>query len=157
MPARTVRDQAIEALARRAVTDVSPAELPIFTATAARYRADPKGTMADATAGDRALGFGVEAAVILVTPFALDLVKRLFTRLSEKLGDSAADSLAGRITTLFGGRPDDGVSTEPEPLSPSQLALIAETTRAEAAGLALAPEESDRLANAVVAALATRA
>lgn len=142
---------------RQAVAAVSPAELPIFSATAARYRADPQSTMAPAAARSSTLGFGAEAAVVLVTPFALDLVKRLFTRLSEKLGDSAADSLAGRITSWFAGKPDDPEGpVEPEPLSAEQLALIADTTREEAAALSLAPAESERLADAIVAALATR-
>lgn len=149
-------DAAVEALARQAVAEVSPAELPIFAATAERFRADPQGTLQPATRVGP-LGFGVESAVVLVTPFALDLVKRLFSRLSEKLGDSAADSLAGRIVGWFGGKPDDAEEAkEPEPLTAEQLALIADTTRTEAASLALAPAESERLADAIVAALATR-
>ena len=148
-------DAAVEALARRAVADVSPAELPIFAATAARYRADPQGTTAPPT--PKVLGFGVETAVVLVTPYALELVKRLFSRLSEKLGDSAADSIAGRITAWFGHKPEAAAEEkEPEPLTAEQLALIAETTRTEAASLTLAPAESERLADAIVAALATR-
>ena len=157
MSVPSAQDQAIEAIARQAVAEVSPAELPIFSATAARYRADPQGTLAASPVGDRALGFGIEAAVVLVTPYALELVKRIFKRLSEKVGDSAGDSLADRITSHFGGKPDAAAApAHPEPLTPEQLALISETTRAEAADLALAPAESERLADAVVAALATR-
>lgn len=158
MPVPSVRDRAVEALARQAVAEVSPAELPIFSATAARYRADPQGTMAPAASKGATLGFGAEAALVLVTPFALDLVKRLFTRLADKLGDSAADSLAGRITSWFAGEPDASPEepAEPEALSAEQLALIADTTREEAASLSLAPAESERLADAIVAALATR-
>ena len=148
-------DAAVEALARHAVAEVSPAELPIFAATAERYRADPQATLQPA-AKVVPLGFGVETAVVLVTPYALDLVKRLFSRLTEKLGDSAADSIAGRITAWFGGKPEDAEEKEAEPLSAEQLALIADTTRTEAASLALAPAESERLADAIVAALATR-
>ena len=149
-------DDAVEALARHAVAEVSPAELPIFAATAERYRADPQATLQPA-AKVVPLGFGVETAVVLVTPYALDLVKRLFSRLTEKLGDSAADSIAGRITTWLGRKPDGAEEqNEAEPLSAEQLALIADTTRAEAASLALAPAESERLADAIVAALATR-
>ena len=147
-------DAAVEALARHAVAEVSPAELPIFAATAERYRADPQATLQPA-AKVVPLGFGVETAVVLVTPYALDLVKRLFSRLTEKLGDSAADSIAGRITTWLGVKPEDAEEAA-EPLSAEQLSLIADTTRAEAASLALAPAESERLADAIVAALATR-
>lgn len=154
----TVRDTAVEALARQVVADVSPAELPLFSATAARYRADPAGTLTPRGGDDQVLGFGAETAVVLITPFALDLVRRLLSRLSEKLGDSAADSLAGRITAWFsrGSKQQPAADPAPEPLSPGQLRMIAETARSEAASLALPPEESERLADAIVATLATR-
>ena len=157
MPVRRVQDEAVEALARQVVSQVSPAELPLFSTTAARYRTDPAGTVNPKRSGDAALGFGAEAAVVLVTPFVLDLVTRMLKRVGEKLGDSAADGIAGRITRWFSRKPEDASKEpEPEPLSPEQLALIAETTRAEAAQLALPPEESERLADAIVATLATR-
>lgn len=153
----SAQEQAVEALARQAVAQVSPAELPLFRATAARYREDPGGTLSPRSAGSDTLGFGAEAAVVLITPFALDLVKRIFTRISDKLGESAADSLAGRITTWFSGK--DGQppgDPGPEQLTAEQLALIADTTRIEAAALDLSPDEQERLADAVVASLATR-
>ena len=48
--------------------------------------------------------------------------------------------------------------TEPvaAPLTPEQLTVIGDTARAEAADLNLTPDRADALANAVVAALATR-
>lgn len=156
MPERSVRDEAVEALARQVVTQVSPGELPLFTATATRYRADPAGTLRPQRSGDAALGFGAEAAVVLMTPFALDLVSRMLRRVGEKLGDSAADGIASRIAHWFSRGSKEQSATGPEPLTPEQLALIAQTTRAEAAELALAPEESARLADAIVATLATR-
>ena len=152
----SIQERAVEALARRTVADVSPAELPLFTATAARYRADPAAVLTPRRTGTDTLGFGVETAVVLVTPFALDLVKRMFDRLGEKLGSAAADSLAGRITSWLSGKPKRPEDPGPEPLTADQLALVAETTRAEAAALTLPPDESERLADAVVAALATR-
>lgn len=151
----TVRDHAGEALARAAVRGVAPAELPLFSASVARYEADPEGALRGGTAGDRTLGFGAEAAVVLVTPYALELVKRLFGRLADKLGDSAANSLAGRISQWLGGD-HAGKPDEPAPLSADQLRLVAEVTRSEAESLALPADQSERLADAVIAALATR-
>jgi hypothetical protein len=159
----TVRQQAVDALARQVVAGVSPAELPLFRATAARYHADPTGTVAAKPKTDETLGFGADAAVLLITPYALDLVKRLFTRVVEKVGDGAADSLAARIVKLFGGGPDkdqkdqkDQKGDDAAPLSADQLRLVADTARAEAGQLALPADQADRLADAVVAALATR-
>lgn len=151
----SIQDQAVEALARRTVAELSPAELPLFKATAARYRADPAAVVSPKRTGPDTLGFGVETAVVLLTPYALDLIKRMFNRLSEKLGDSVADSLATRISKWLSPKPAEKAA-KPEPLTPEQLALIAETTRSEAAALTLPPGESERLADAVVAALATR-
>jgi hypothetical protein len=155
---RTLQDQAVEALARQVVSEVSPAELPLFSASAERYRADPSGALRSGGAGDRALGFGVETAVVLVTPFALDLVKRMLTRLAEKLGDNAADSMAGRIARWFGAEPQTPAEPdEAAALSADQLRVVAEVTRTEAASLDMPSDQSDRLADAVIAALATRA
>ena len=150
----TVRDEAVAALAREVVSDVSPAELPLFAATVTRYRSDPAEALRSGGSSDRALGFGVETAVVLVTPFALELVKRMFARLADRLGDSAADSLAGRIRGWF-SEPEE--SDEPAALSADQLRMVAEVTRTEAASLQMPEVQSERLADAVIAALATRA
>jgi 3-methyladenine DNA glycosylase/8-oxoguanine DNA glycosylase len=150
------RQEAVEVLARQLVTDVSPAELPLFDATAARYHADPDATLEPKPGGDDSLGFGVETAVVLVAPYAIDLVKRIFTRVAQKVGDSAADSLAAKITHLFGGTHKHDGPKEPDPLTPEQLALVAETAREEAKHLKLPADRAEALANGVVAALATR-
>jgi hypothetical protein len=156
MPEPSVRQQAVDALARQVVADVSPAELPLFRATAARYHADPSGTVGAKPRADETLGFGAETAVVLITPYALDLVKRLFTRIVEKVGDGAADSLAARIVKLFGGGTAKSEENGVPPLTPEQLRLVGDTARVEAGQLALPPDQADRLADAVVAALATR-
>jgi hypothetical protein len=164
----SIRQQATDALAKRIVSEVSPAELPLFDLTAARYHADPAGTLDAKGSSDEALGFGVDTAVVLIAPFALDLVKRIITRIAEKVGDSAADSLAARIAHALGGKkaapaaptgqaPDAAPDQRPEPLTPEQLALVDQTARAEAHHLKLPPDRADALANGLVAALATRA
>jgi hypothetical protein len=161
-----IRQQATDALAKRIVSEVSPAELPLFDLTAARYHADPAGALDAKGSSDEALGFGVDTAVVLIAPFALDLVKRIITRIAEKVGDGAADSLAERIAHALAGKkatapagqaPDGAPDQGPEPLTPEQLALVDQTARAEAHHLKLPPDRADALANGLVAALATRA
>lgn len=147
----------IDDWARDVVREQSPAEVPLFTLTADRYRQDPTATLAAPSSSDEKLGFGVETAVVLVAPFALDLVRRIFERLADKLGEQAADTIAGRIGRLF--RRDDAreaAAAEPDALTPEQLALIGQTAREEAAELHLPPEQAQALANGVIAALATR-
>ena len=152
----TVIQEAVDALARHVVAEQAPAELPLFNATAARYRQDPVGTLAANSKVDERLGFGVETAVILVAPLALELVKRIFTQLAEKLGESAADSIAGRVSALFNRdkhreSPEEAVSA----LTAEQLVLVSQTAREQAAHLKMPVAQADALANAVIAALAT--
>ena len=146
--------EAVEALAREVVADVSPAELPLFRATADRYFADPQATLAAGGKSDEALGFGAEAVIVLVGPLALDLAKRVLVRLVEGLGDSAATALFSRLRRDKAAEPNG--QREVEPLEAAQLALIRETAGDEARRLDLPPEQAARLADAVVASLATR-
>lgn len=153
----TAVQDAIDALARQVVAEQAPAELPLFNATATRYRQDPVGTLAASSKVDERLGFGVETAVVLLAPFALELVKRIFTQLADKLGDSAADSIAGRVSALFRRDPHEGKSPEADvALTAEQLALVSQTAREQAAQLKMPTAQADALANAVIAALATR-
>lgn len=151
------RNEAVEALAREVIGKVSPVELPLLHPTAQRYFADPQGTLAARRSSDETLGFGVETAVVLLSPFALDLAKSVLTRLFEGIGDAAADGLAHRVLRWL--KPDAGERNAqgPEPLDAAQLALVRQTANEEAHGLSLPPEQSTRLADALVASLATRA
>jgi hypothetical protein len=166
----------VEALARQIVAEVSPAELPLFRATADSYFADPDGALAVRGRKDEALGFGAETVVALVGPFALDLVRRVLGRLVDRLGDVVADAVAERVlrrTTTEGGGvasagPASGSSgtnaggsggsaaSGPEPLDPSQLALVRQVADEEARRLQLPPDRAQRLADALVASIATR-
>jgi hypothetical protein len=152
----TEQRRAIDALAREVVAEVSPAELPLFGATAARYHADPAAALATGSHADETLGFGVETVAVLLAPFALDLVKKLFVTLAEKLGEGAADGIVQRVLARFGHDPQASAAATEAPLTPAQLAIVGDTARTEAAQLALPPEQAEALANAVVAALATR-
>ncbi len=156
---------AVEALARDVVALVSPGELPLFRATAEAYFADPGRAPAVRGRTDEELGFGVETAVALVGPFALDLVRKVLTSLTEKVGDALAEAVAARLARRVGpatpptapGTPDDGGTPgRPEAFDPAQLALVRQVAREEAGRLAVPPEQASRLADAVVATIATR-
>lgn len=148
--------RAVDLLARQVVAEVAPAELPVFSATAKRYHEDPEAALTAKAKADETLGFGAESVVILLAPFALELAKRVLSKLSEKVGDEVGDSLASRVLGWF-GRDDSKDDKDVAALTADQLALVAQTARSEAAELSLPPDQSERLADAVVAALATRA
>ena len=145
--------RAVDLLARQVVAEVAPAELPVFEATAKRYHQDPDAALAAKAKADETLGFGAESVVILLAPFALELAKRVLGKLSEKVGDDVGDSLAAKVLGWFG---KDEKTKDVAALTADQLALVAQTARSEAAELSLPPDQSERLADAVVAALATR-
>jgi hypothetical protein len=163
----------VEALARQVVAEVSPAELPLFRATADRYFADPDGTLAVRGRTDEPLGFGAETVVALVGPFALDLVRRVVGRLVDRLGDAVADALAERVLRKSGSggvAPTGASAATPaetsgssgsaasglDPLDPAQLALVRQVADEEARRLELSPDQAQRLADALVASIATR-
>jgi len=166
----------VEALARQVVAEVSPAELPLFRATADRYFADPDGTLAVRGRTDEPLGFGAETVVALVGPFALDLVRRVLGRLVERLGDAVADAAAERVLRRTGaggggvasagsasgspgagaGGGDSPAASGPDPLDPAQLALVRQVADEEARRLQLPPDRAQRLADVLVASIATR-
>jgi hypothetical protein len=158
----------VEELARDVVSQVSPAELPLFRATAAQYFADPRRATSRREGADETLGFGAEAAVLLVGPFALELVKGVLTRLLGTVGNAAADGLASRLRRALAGdkpapgpavpeRPADAQQLDAQQLDAQQLALVRRTAADEARRLTLPEADASRLADAVVAALATRA
>lgn len=160
---------AVEALARDLVADVSPAELPLFRATADSYYADPGRALDARGRADESLGFGVEAAVTLVGPFALDLVRRVLTSLTDRVGDALAEAVARRLerrpATATTPRTATGVGTGPtgetpsggpEPFDPAQLGLLRRVAEEEARRMELTPERAQRLADALVASIATR-
>ena len=69
-------DALVEALARSAVEQVAPEELPLFRATSEAYFADPS-SLEPGRSRDDMLGFGVDAALVLVSPVALQVAKEV--------------------------------------------------------------------------------
>ena len=125
----TADEQAlVEALARTAVQDVAPEELPLFGPTSEAYFDPRRGTPAGAKS-DEMLGFGVDAAaaMVFITPVALEaarsVVSYLVVELQAALKDEAKpmiQALAHRLTHLREKPADkaaDG-SKAPEPETP---------------------------------------
>jgi hypothetical protein len=112
----TAQDDAlVVALARATVERAAPEELVLFPAASEAYLQgqDPS----KATRGDPMLGFGVDAAVVLVAPVALTVAKDVLAFLrvqlkkhAEERGDDAVDWLINR---LFGGKDDESPATAP--------------------------------------------
>jgi hypothetical protein len=153
-----VPDAVVADVARRLVTQAAPQELPLFRATSEAYFADPEETLARRGGKDEMLGFGVEAAVILITPVALDVAKRVVAWVADQVGDSLKKEGSEKIGEVVHDLFDrDGESAEKaEALSDEQLREVRQVAFDRARELDLPEDRAGVLADAVVGSLATR-
>jgi hypothetical protein len=162
----------VVALARATVERAAPEEMVIFPAASEAYLEgqDP----AKKTRGDPMLGFGVESAVVLLTPVALTVAKDVlgFLRVQlKKQADEHADEAFDWLVKKLLRRGDDdkqpaptagGDSTpappaEPPPaeLTDEQLEEVRELAIEKAKLLKLPKEKAELLADSLVGSLAT--
>jgi hypothetical protein len=161
-------DEIAVALARSAVERAAPEEMVIFPAASEAFLEgeDP----AKKTRGDPMLGFGVESAVILLTPVALTVAKDVLGFLRVQLkkqadehGDEAFDWLVKKIFR----RDDDKKGAEapaaaPAEASPAaaeltdeQLEEVRQLAIEKAKQLKLPKDKAELLADSLVGSLAT--
>lgn len=157
--AEEVPDAVVADLARQLVTRSAPQELPLFRATSEAYFADPEKTLERRRERDEMLGFGVEAAAILVTPIALDIAKQValflaaqFKEAAKKESGQAVGDFVRRLFNREEAKPEQG---EPPPLTPDQLTEVRRIAFERARQLRLSEDRAGLLADAVVGSLAT--
>ena len=155
----------VAALARDAVASTAPEELPLFRRTSEAYFEDPSQVLASPKSKDEALGFGVEAAVVLVSPAALAVATSVVQYLATEVGGALKEEVGPRIKDLIESlfkRDDpstDGDDTEkakkPEPpeLTKEQLDEVHRVANTVARRL-LPADRASTLADAVVGRLA---
>lgn len=153
-------DARVTALARAAVERAAPEELPLFPATSEAYLRDPA-SLRPRGGRDDMLGFGVEAAAVLVTPVALSVARDVLTFLAEQVrrvarkeGEGAVDRLVDRVA----GRDDEEQPAAPPPpaeLTDAQLEQVRAHALEKALLLRLPPAKAELLADSLVGSLAT--
>jgi hypothetical protein len=151
-------DDLVAALARATVERAAPEELPLFGPMSEAYLADPS-ALDGGKKRDEMLGFGVDAAVVLVTPVALQVARDVLGFLHEQLrerareqGESAIDRIIAR---LVGGK-DDAPADEPVPeLTDAQLEQVRALALEKARTLKLSDTKAALLADSLVGSLAT--
>jgi hypothetical protein len=167
-------DELVVALARSAVERAAPEELVIFPAASEAYLEgqDP----AKKTRGDPMLGFGVESAVVLLTPVALTVAKEVLgflrtqlKRQAEEHGDEGFDWLVNKLLRRGDDKKDDQAGTpatpgdtavaadpvQPPELTDEQLEQVRELAIAKAKQLKLTDDKAALLADSLVGSLAT--
>jgi hypothetical protein len=157
---QTALDDVVAEIGRDLVSQLAPAELIL-------YRAKSEAFFKDRPTGDRKgkqkdemLGIGTAEMVTFLTPVILyalqDVLKPMVGEAAKRLGEEAGDALASTIRKLFG---------RPAPVSASAAGIPGLTqeqlTRAHATAVAAvlkwkrSPEQARRIADAIVASLAT--
>ena len=102
-------EEVAEQLARHVVHGVAPEEDEIFDLVAAAWRRDP-GRLADRATRDEMLGFGVEAALTLLTPVALGAATEVLRYLATETAD-ALELQNGWTSCCAASRTDRSPST----------------------------------------------
>ncbi len=154
-------DPEVQQLARGVVADVAPAELPIFNAVSRAYAKDPDWALKSAAGRDEVLGFGIEAGLLL-TPAVIAIAETVIHFIGVellKLGQQAAgaavdDAVHGamaRVTSPGGSKP----GPRSAPLTAAQLAEVRRVALGRAKALQVPDDQAQRLADALVARLAT--
>jgi hypothetical protein len=158
-----VDDALVAQLARSAVSQTAPEELPLFRATSQAYFEDPD-ALERQKSGDEMLGFGVEAAVVLVTPVALNVAKDVLNFVLEQVreqarehGKEAIERFTDRLLTRGDEQPagEGAAPTETPELTEAQLEQVRALALEKAQQLKLAPDKAELLADSLVGSLAT--
>ena len=164
-------DELVVALARSAVERAAPEELVIFPAASEAYLEgrDPS----KQTRGDPMLGFGVEAAVVLLTPAALTVARDVLGYLrgalkkqADEHGDEAVGWLFKKLFRRGDGKEEPGADAQAAPppeappvetpeLSDEQLEEVRQLAIEKAKQLKLPKDKAELLADSLVGSLAT--
>jgi hypothetical protein len=162
-----VDDALVAQLARSAVSETAPEELPLFRATSQAYFEDPEALKKQGS-GDQMLGFGVEAALVLVTPVALDVARDVLNFVLEQVraqarehGKEAIERFTDKLLERAGGGEEPPADTaaaaagETPELTDEQLEQVRALALEKATQLKLAPDKAELLADSLVGSLAT--
>lgn len=150
-------DDLVAALARATVERAAPEELPLFRATSEAYLRDPA-SLGSGKSRDEMLGFGVEAAAMLVTPVALQVARDVLGFLHEQLRERAREHGEGAIDRLLArlvGKDEPEEGAEPVELSDEELDRVRAVALEKARALKLSDEKATLLADSLVGSLAT--
>ena len=151
-------DALVAALARATVEKAAPEELPLFRATSEAYFAHPE-ALEQKQSRDEPLGFGVDAAMLLVTPVALQVARDVIAFLGQQLreraaaeGEGAIDRIIARLVHKDG---DAGKADPPAELTDEQLEQVRRLAIEKGRALKLSDDRATLLADSLVGSLAT--
>jgi hypothetical protein len=147
----------IQEIARETVIRAAPEELPLFTMVADVYF-DTNGRIpAERAARDEMLGFGLESAVVLLTPVILPVAGAILDQLAQDVARVATergkDGLRRAMRALLRRDAGDGGGPPVAPLTPEQLARVRLTALEKARQMDLPEDKAELLADAITGSL----
>ena len=149
-------DELVAALARATVEKAAPEELPLFRATSEAYFEDPQALERNG-GKDEMLGFGVDAAMVLMTPVVLQVAKDVIGFLGEQLRERAREQGEGAIDRVIARLVKKDAAGDSEPvdeLTDEQLEQVRALAIKKGRALKLSDERATLLADSLVGSLA---
>lgn len=144
----------ISAIARDALAEVSPAELPLLPAVERAYFQRGGSVTSDR---ESALGFGVGTELAALAPAALALATEVCSFAATQIGEAAKKEgsalISERVRLLF-KRFHSGQQTSASGLSGAQLAAVRKLAHEKARALKIPEDRATLLADAIVGSLA---
>jgi hypothetical protein len=153
---RVVDEALVRDVTRALIVRVAPQELPLFRASSERWFADHGGELRRGR-GQEVLGFGAEAAVVLLTPVALGVVSDVLSYLAVDYAKGVAPrglaAVRAALRRLFRVVPEEGVAAEAPVMTGEQLARVRSVAFERAIALDLPEAKAALLADALLGAL----
>lgn len=143
--------QLITEVTKGVVGQAAPEELELFDEMTEQYFQDPTPPKQSDSQGDDALAFGLEQAMVAVTPAVMAMVSAALSHLLKDVIDAAKEESAAlikqKIKALFN-------RNTPAPLSEKQLEQIKTRAADEGVKFGLSADQAKNMADALVGQLA---
>lgn len=140
----------ITEMARGTVSELAPEEMDLFDEMAQDYFADPTPAMPGEGTSDDALGFGLEAALVAVTPAATAMASAVIGFLvSEAIDITADQAIEPILRRIFKRERRDNALA----LNVAQLARIKTLAIQQAVDHGMDTAEAERMASTMVGSL----
>lgn len=155
-------DPQVAELAKEVVMSIAPSEGPLFNSVAREYARHPDRALKESVGKDEVLGFGVELgllltpAVIAVAQTVIKFVGTEILKIGQQAAGTAVDSAVHNVVSRAMAGGAAAKAAGPTPFTAEQLSAVRNVALNRALSLHLEHDQAERLADAMVARLATR-
>jgi len=140
----------VHSLARHAVRDIAPDELPFFAAASESYFRDPDHALADRRRTDQVLGSGFDIVVTLISPVALAVAAGVYQQLTEKAGEAVARKGLRLIARIRRSAKESEATPVSLPLTDEQRVEVRRVAEERARALGLDDDQVRLLVGAIM-------